>query len=99
MDLSRRPQLAPQVSLLLADIASHPDRSDPERSETWYRKAMAVAEAQEQWPVLAHCHIGLGRLFSHIGKRQAANEHLTIAATMYREMDMAFWLKQVEQEA
>jgi class 3 adenylate cyclase/tetratricopeptide (TPR) repeat protein len=96
MDLSRRPQLAPRLSLLLADIASHPDRFDPERSETWYRKAMAVAEAQEQWPVLAHCHIGLGRLFSHIGKRQEAKEHSTIAATMYRDMDMRFWLEETE---
>jgi class 3 adenylate cyclase/tetratricopeptide (TPR) repeat protein len=96
IEVSRRPQLAPQLSLLLADIASHPDRFDPERSETWYRKAMAVAEAQEQRPILAHCLLGLGKLFSRIGKRQVADEHLASAATMYRDMDMRFWLGEAE---
>ena len=98
MDLSRRPQLAPQLSLLLADIASHPDGFDPERSETWYRKAMAVAEAQEQRPVLAHCHFGLGTLYRRTGKRELAQEHLTAATTMYREMDMRFYLEQAVAE-
>ena len=27
------------------------------------------------------------------GRRQEAQEHLTIATTMYREMDMRFWLE------
>ena len=49
-------------------------------------------------PLVAHCHLGLGRLFSRIGKRQEANEHLRMAATMYREMDMRFWLALVEAE-
>jgi len=57
---------------------------------------MAAAEAQEQRPVLAHCHLGLGKLYSRIGKRQADNEHLTTAATMYRDMDMRFWLRETE---
>ena len=30
------------------------------------------------------------------GKRDEAGEHLTTATTMYREMDMRFWLKQVD---
>jgi hypothetical protein len=32
------------------------------------------------------------------GKRQEAQEHLTTATTMYREMDMRFWLEQGEKE-
>ena len=96
MDLSRRPQLAPLVSLLLADIASHPDRFDPERSETWYRKAMEAAEAQGQRPVLAHCHLGLGKLYQRMGKPEQARQHLGTATTMYREMEMRFWLEKAE---
>jgi class 3 adenylate cyclase/tetratricopeptide (TPR) repeat protein len=91
-----RPLFTPRVLWLLADIASHPDRFDPEDGETRYGKAMAAAEAQEQRPVLAHCHLGLGKLFSRVGKRQAAAEHLTIAATMYRDMEMRFWLGETE---
>jgi len=32
------------------------------------------------------------------GKRVAAQEHLTTATAMYREMDMSFWLEQAEAE-
>jgi hypothetical protein len=47
-------------------------------------------------PLVAHCHHGLGKLFWQSGKRQQAQEHLTIATTMYREMDMRFYLEQAE---
>jgi uncharacterized protein HemY len=47
-------------------------------------------------PLVAHCHLGLGRLYRQTGKRQQAQEHLEMASTMYREMDMPFWLAQAE---
>jgi hypothetical protein len=49
-------------------------------------------------PEVAHCHLGLGKLYRRTGKRQEAQEHLTTATTMYREMDMRFWLEQAEAE-
>jgi hypothetical protein len=49
-------------------------------------------------PLIAHCHLGLGKLYRRTGKRQEAQEHLTIATTMYREMDMTYWLEQAESE-
>jgi hypothetical protein len=49
-------------------------------------------------PLVAHCHAGLGKLFQRTGKRQEAQEHLTTATTMYREMDMTYWLGKAEQE-
>jgi hypothetical protein len=33
-----------------------------------------------------------------VGKRQEAHEYLSTAITMYRKMDMRFWLKQAEME-
>jgi hypothetical protein len=33
-----------------------------------------------------------------MGKRHEALEHLTTATTMYREMDMGFWLEKAETE-
>ena len=44
----------------------------------------------------AHGHPGLGKLFARTGKREQAREYLTTATTMYREMDMRFWLEQAE---
>jgi hypothetical protein len=32
------------------------------------------------------------------GKREQAQEYLITATTMYREMDMGFWLEKVEAE-
>ena len=45
-------------------------------------------------PLTAHCHLGLGKLYRRIGETEHARENLTIAMTMYREMEMNFWLKQ-----
>jgi class 3 adenylate cyclase/tetratricopeptide (TPR) repeat protein len=92
------PTFAPRVLLLLADIASHLERSDPTQVAKRYREAMATAQAQARRPTIAHCHLGLGRLSSRFGKRHEAEEHFNAARTMYREMDMAFWLAKAEQE-
>ena len=81
---------------LLGDIAIHPDRFDAERGETHYRRALALAEPRGMRPLVAHCHLGLGKLNRRIGNRDQAREHLTNATAMYREMDMRFWLEQAE---
>ena len=47
-------------------------------------------------PLAAHCHLGLGH--SPARGLPRAGEHLTIATTMYREMDMRFWLEQAEAQ-
>jgi hypothetical protein len=49
-------------------------------------------------PLVAHCHLGLGRLYRRSGNRGQAQEHLTIATAMYREMDMTYWLEQAAAE-
>jgi len=83
---------------LLGDIATHPDRFDAESGEAHYRKALALAEPRGMRPLVAHCHLGLGKLYRSTGKREQAHEHLTTATTMYREMDMRFWLEQAEMK-
>jgi tetratricopeptide (TPR) repeat protein len=95
---SGQPGYAAYASHLLGDIATHPDRFDAERGETHYRQALALAEPRGMRPLAAHCHLGLGKLYRRTGKRGEAQEHLSIATTMYREMDMRFWLAQAEAE-
>ena len=60
--------------------------------------ARTLAEALGLRPLVAHCHLGLGTLHQRTGKNAQAREHLTAATTMYREMDMRFWLEQAETE-
>ena len=81
---------------LLGDIAAHPDRVEVDTAEAHYRQALTPAEALGLRPLMAHCHLGLGRLYQRTGKRQQAQEHLTTATTMYREMEMGFWLAHAE---
>jgi hypothetical protein len=49
-------------------------------------------------PLVAHCHLGLGTLYRRTSQREQAREDLTTATTMYREMDMTFWLEQAGPE-
>ena len=49
-------------------------------------------------PLVAHCHLGLGKLYRRTGQRDQAHEYLGIATTMYRERDMGFWLEKAETE-
>jgi hypothetical protein len=49
-------------------------------------------------PLVAHCHLGLGKLYRRIGDHGQAEAHLATATTMYREMDMRLWLEQAEAE-
>jgi tetratricopeptide (TPR) repeat protein len=90
------PGFAAHAQHLLGDIATHPDRFDAESGEPHYRRALTLAEPRGMRPLAAHCHLGLGKLYRRTGKREQAQEHLTTATTMYREMDMGFWLEQAE---
>jgi hypothetical protein len=59
---------------------------------------MALANELGMRPLVAHCHLGLGKVCRRTGKREQARGHLTTATTMYREMDMRFWLEQAEAD-
>ena len=51
-----------------------------------------------RYALVAHCHLGLGKLHRRTGEREQAQEHLTTATTMYREMGMTYWLGQAAAE-
>ena len=48
--------------------------------------------------LVAHCHLGLGKLYRRTGQSKQALEQLKPAAAMYREMGMTYWLQQAEAE-
>jgi tetratricopeptide (TPR) repeat protein len=80
---------------LAGDVASTGGAEDAEGS---YRKALALAGELGMRPLVAHCHLGLGKFYAHTDKREQAQGHLATATSMYREMDMRFWLEQAERE-
>ena len=58
----------------------------------------ALAEPRGMRTVVAHCHLGLAKLYRRAGKCQQAQENLTTATAMYGEMGMACWLEQAAGE-
>ena len=73
---------------LFGDIAVRRQPVDVQSADNSYRRALALAHELGMRPLVAHCHLGLGKLYRHTGDGVAGQEHLTIAATMYREMGM-----------
>jgi tetratricopeptide (TPR) repeat protein len=78
------------------EIHSNRDVPDVHMAEGAYYRAIALATELGMRPLVAHCHLGLGKLYLRTGDRVKADEHLATATTMYREMDMGFWLTQAE---
>ena len=82
---------------LLGEIASHLIRPTSRRPRRTTR-GPGPGRQLGMRPLVAHCHLGLGKLYRRTGDRAKAQEHLTTATTMYREMDMSFWLEKAEAE-
>ena len=80
---------------LVGDVASAVGAED---AEGYYREALALAEPRGMRPLIAHCHLGLGKLHHRTDKREQAPEHLVTAMKMYREMGMTYWLEKAEAE-
>jgi tetratricopeptide (TPR) repeat protein len=81
---------------LLGEIAAHRDPSESELAEAHYREALALAEELGMRPLQAHCHRGLGTLYSRVGRAQQARAALGTAIALYQAMEMTFWLPQAE---
>jgi class 3 adenylate cyclase/tetratricopeptide (TPR) repeat protein len=94
----RQPGFAAHALYLLGDIATHPDRFDAESGSAHYQNALAIAQRHGMRPLVAHCHLGLGKLYRRIDRPEHARRNLATATTMYREMAMRFWLEQGEAE-
>ena len=86
---------------LAGDIAVRGHRgnpSDPAGAEKSYQQALELAEDLKMRPLVAHCHVGLGKLYRRTGNPQQAKVHLTNGVAMMREMQMGLWLERAEAE-
>lgn len=81
---------------LLGEIAARSEPLESAQAETYYRQALTLADTLGMRPLVAHCHLGLGRLYVRMDQPEPARLALSTATTLYREMDMGYWLLQAE---
>jgi class 3 adenylate cyclase/tetratricopeptide (TPR) repeat protein len=84
---------------LIGEIGSGSEPPDVEEAGHAYAEAVTLAGSLGMRPLVAHCHLGLGKLYRRAGRHPTAGESLATAATLYREMDMRFWLSEAEAAA
>ena len=83
---------------VFGEIAAHKDPPGIGEADDYYHQAITLAEELGMRPLIARCHVGLGRLYRQIGNLEQAKRHLTTATSMMREMQMGLWLEQAEAE-
>ena len=71
---------------LLGEIAAR--REPPESNQAGDDYRQALADELGMRPLVAHCHLGLGKLYARIGHHAAARAALTTAIELYRAMAM-----------
>jgi tetratricopeptide (TPR) repeat protein len=101
LKLARRyRERGPEAWALYLIAVSMAQAQPGERSEIRdnYLAAQDLAEELGMRPLVAHCHIGLGKLDTVFGDKETARNELQSALSMYRDMDMQFYLKQAETE-
>jgi tetratricopeptide (TPR) repeat protein len=81
---------------LLGEITAQRDPPDGEKAEAFYRQALALAGELRMRPLMAHCHLGLGTLYTKTGQRERAGTELSRALALYRALDMTFWFSRAE---
>jgi tetratricopeptide (TPR) repeat protein len=81
---------------VLGEIAARRDSPELAPAEGHYCRSLTSAEELGMHPLVAHCRLGLGRLYRRVGEHRKAEEQVTIALAMYRDMGMGFWLEKAE---
>ena len=81
---------------LLGEITARREPAQRALAEAHYQQALALAEELGMRPLQAHCHLGLGTLYTQMGRVEQARAALAMAIEMYRAMDMTFWLPETE---
>jgi tetratricopeptide (TPR) repeat protein len=95
---AEQPVIGAWIPRVLAEVALRQNATELGEAIAHYHTALEQGDLFGLRPHIAHCHLALGRLYLRTGNRERAQTHLTTATTMYREMDMRFWLEQAEAE-
>jgi tetratricopeptide (TPR) repeat protein len=99
LDLARQCKERGNEALALHQLGvvhAHADPPDVVQAKSYCQQALALAEELGMRPLVAHCHLGLGTLYTKTGQWEQARAELSAAIELYRGMEMQFWLPQAE---
>jgi class 3 adenylate cyclase/tetratricopeptide (TPR) repeat protein len=99
LDLARQQKARGHEARALFQLgALHANAASPDvpAAEARYREALTLAEPLGMRPLQAHCHLGLGTLYTRAGRPEQARAGLSAAIALYRSMEMTLWLPQAE---
>jgi tetratricopeptide (TPR) repeat protein len=83
---------------LQAEIALARGSGETTAAGEAYRQALCLAEQLEMRPLMAHCHLGLGRVHRRVGQPMAARAELEAALALFRSMGMDALVSLAETE-
>ncbi|HEX7216281.1 MAG TPA: adenylate cyclase, partial [Methylomirabilota bacterium] len=82
--------------LLLGDVLAAPAAAEADEALGHYERARAQADALGMLPLLARCHVALGRWYGRAGEVPRARTALSHAAGLTRSMDLGIWRAEAE---
>src|SRR5437870_5767708 len=83
---------------LLGEVASREGGASLAQAEEHYRQALGIAEELKMQPLVAHVRMGWGRVCRLQIGRASCRERVEMAFTLFREMDVPFWVKKCGEE-
>jgi tetratricopeptide (TPR) repeat protein len=81
------------AALHLLGAAAACGSSDVSEGERHYLAAIALAGELEMRPLLARCHLAIGRMYVRAGAHDQAEDHLLTATRLFSAMHMPLWLR------
>jgi tetratricopeptide (TPR) repeat protein len=81
---------------LLGEIHAQQEPLAAEAAESAYRQALGLADELGMRPLLAHCYLGLGTLYTKMGQLAPARVALSTAMERFQAMAMTLWLPRAE---
>ena len=101
LESSRRHSQRSREALALyvqGEIALSVNPVEFENAEVSFRAASIISDELKMRPLLAHCNVGLGKLYRRSSDLRLAKEHLHKGVALMREMEMGLWLERAEAE-
>ena len=81
---------------VMGKIQSESGSEQVEQATYTYRRAIDLAEELRMRPLLAHCHLDLGKFYIKSRRIKEARTELMNAIDLYRSLDVRFWLPEAE---